>query len=670
MSNGALPPAQSVPEPYTLKIKNGSSVFTNDQIYIFAKGENVNYGTTAYPPEPIPNIPDALLHDGVPITNVDTPVPTAYELVEAVIAFDTDTGIGTVTSIPSKDTNASDFTYKLSDFAASGDVTLQIPALNSGRLYISIGQALRMKVTQGLKTITITSGDDAGSHIETPDTLTFIEPNGADKHDPDYPILFDKIEFSYNEYGSWIDTTSVDFYAIPLSLRDAHETKGLTQSRKTVLDALSHLPADWSKLTVHPEGEILRVLAPQKLCNEAPFDSFFNEYINAVWDYYSDAKGNKLTINCQELKGPGDAYNYTGSVNASDEFVFTIDDDTQVGGVFTKTCSINGKPTSGELLLCKGGPLDTTNKTLISVLVKTLSAAMNAGLLPLADNPTLYDKHFTAVQKESFYQENPILATQYPGVTNSYNLYAKILHSFDEGIYAFPFDDVLGQDSTIHLEPSEVTSTPVTLTIGDMQGTALPSHQDSTIYTAEITVGDGAHGSITNNAQVTTPLVKTPQPITVNELSSPFTFTYNNGNGDQQVTVDAALQTITQGMGSVEVSGSTIKLFLSGKAAPAAGTKTGVQNGVPLTVVFTVGGAGAHGYVDNTAKTPLVIGKTALVTVEGLVSPFTIHYDAGHGLNQYSIDAANNTSTLDGVVVTKGADSTTANVVLPGMPAT
>lgn len=50
-----------------------------------------------------------------------------------------------------------------------------------------------------------------------------------------------------------------------------------------------------------------------------------------------------------------------------------------------------------------------------------------------------------------------------------YNLYSKVLHSFNERIYAFAYDDAAGQDSTIHIVPAKPTDQPtIDLTINKL----------------------------------------------------------------------------------------------------------------------------------------------------------------------------------------------------------
>src|SRR5207245_173689 len=85
--------------------------------------------------------------------------------------------------------------------ASSGDTKLSLPYM-SGRIYVSLGQKLKFKV------VTDGNGNAALQY-----------PAGWVTSDPNYGILHDCAEFTHNASGMFCNTTMVDMFSVPMSLR-------------------------------------------------------------------------------------------------------------------------------------------------------------------------------------------------------------------------------------------------------------------------------------------------------------------------------------------------------------------------------------------------------------------------------------------------------------------
>lgn len=108
---------------------------------------------------------------------------------------------GTVAPVALSDNGADGFTDYAISLAGSGGTTLSLPYL-SGRIYVSLGAKLKFKVV----------ADGAGNPA-----LQY--PAGWVKSDPNHGVLHDCAEFTYNSSGMFCNTTMVDMFSVPLSIR-------------------------------------------------------------------------------------------------------------------------------------------------------------------------------------------------------------------------------------------------------------------------------------------------------------------------------------------------------------------------------------------------------------------------------------------------------------------
>lgn len=490
-------------ELYSITLVNNSNIITNDEIYIVGKGQDPtnNSGSGTY---------NGKTYD--------------FTMIESYIGFDS-SGVGTFTRVDaatSAGKTSADFCIKLSDLPNG---TIQVPMTVGGRIYICF------KYTLGLSEVV---GYDANNN---PVTLTIGEPDPFDQSDSNYAKIYDKIEYTYNQDGVWIDTTAVDFFCLPLTLAVAGETVGLTESRATILNRLAqgttalkgldNAGGDWGNLILNFKGTVLRVVAPNKAVGTNGFDpDYLNSYLNTIWQYYG-TEGTTLSVDCSEVYPSGSTQSqtlYTGSVQGS-AFNFKNGE--------SDTVSVPSIPTSNEVFGCGQGVMQTSGANVYSVIVRNLGAAMNVGVVPVAGGPTLNKAWFQS-QKSSFYSPNTLAPSGGPW----YNLYAGLLHSFGDKVYAFAFDDAVGEDSTLHT--TDPGNNPSTVTIGDMTGTTVPNLSDDTIYTVKFEVASGCSGSYTNpNDGNKVYQLTGGTNVSVPNVKAPIVFSYaQGGNGAQNFTVN------------------------------------------------------------------------------------------------------------------------------------
>jgi hypothetical protein len=268
---------------------------------------------------------------------------------------------------------------------------VSIPRLAGGRIFVSIDQPLKFLLNPG---------------------PALVEPSVHNDADPNININWAFMEFTFN--GSLYGNISyVDFVAIPISLvlrSKSGDEQAVPGMGKDGLDSIcSQLKAQsaadgnqgWSKLVVTRDGKNLRALAPGGL--PQAFSSYYDSYVNAVWDKYRG--GPELTVQS------GD-----NSLKASG----TIGQNNKL--------SIDGmdfdRPSTADIFSSNSGPFTTGQNTRRNTLIPQLAAAFNRS--------TLLASERTPADASTFYQDKTT------------NHYARIVHSVqkDGRGYAFPYDDV------------------------------------------------------------------------------------------------------------------------------------------------------------------------------------------------------------------------------------
>ena len=288
----------------------------------------------------------------------------------------------------------SNYFYKLSEAN-----WVSLPRIDSGRMFMSVGSPMFIKINR--------AGDGR---------LGFAGPDLGNPSDPNQDVNFEWIEFTVDGYGYHGNTTRVDQFGFPLRARllgkDGYDrTLGETQSRAAIFAAFeAELPAEFRPLVKRP----YRIIAPAKGNFNAgrPQGNYFDAYVNQVWSHYA----------ANELVFTAEAGTFRGRVIGND-FVFSKD-----GG--PGNLYIRGKPTTQAIL--EGSGNLASGSSLELVVQAQITAAFNRHLLIHVD-PSNWSN------AAAYYPQGPA------------NYYAKFWHdhSIDGLAYGFCYDDVRGKSSLL-----------------------------------------------------------------------------------------------------------------------------------------------------------------------------------------------------------------------------
>ena len=312
---------------------------------------------------------------------------------------------GTVAPIALSDNGADGYTDYAIPLASSGQTKLSLPYM-SGRIYVSLGQKLKFKaVTDG-------NGNAALQY-----------PAGWVKSDPNYGILHDCAEFTHNAAGMFCNTTMVDMFSVPMSIRltgDKDQTAGtLRDGGRAAAFAAVKQAEGFAQLVV----DDTRIIAPGHGLDAGLFSKdYFAPYIDQVWSIYT-GKDLKVTTN---------AGTFTGRVRGER---FTFDGPASVSFA---------KPSTRDVLFCDGN-LAAPNDGTTGPVAAVLGAGFNRSTLlsnpaqPTTDPATFYQAALT-------------------------NHYSKAIHAAtkDGKAYGFAFDDVA--DFASYIQDTKPTGFTLTLT--------------------------------------------------------------------------------------------------------------------------------------------------------------------------------------------------------------
>lgn len=302
------------------------------------------------------------------------------------------------------DNGAGGYTDYAIPLAADGDTTLALPNM-SGRIYVAIGDKLKVKV------VSDGNGNPALQY-----------PAGWVTSDPNYPVLHDWMEFTFNGSGMFCNTTMVDMFSVPMALHLSgaqSQTTGTLVSggRANIFSAMSG-QATFANLVVTPD----RIIAPGHGIDAGVFPAdYLDSYVSDTWTAY---QSKTLTVNANGTS-------YTGSVS---------------GGTFNFSGGVApfSKPSTQDVFYCAGA-LAAPNDGRTGPVAAVLGAGLNRTTLrDVTTQPS--------TDPAGFYQQ--------PAT----NHYARIMHAntADGKAYGFPFDDVAGFAS--YLQDTAPTSLTLELT--------------------------------------------------------------------------------------------------------------------------------------------------------------------------------------------------------------
>ncbi|AEM86238.1 glycoside hydrolase family 64 protein [Streptomyces violaceusniger] len=293
---------------------------------------------------------------------------------------------GTIAPVAMSDNGSDGFTDYAIPLAGGGDTKLNLPQM-SGRIYVALGSKLKLKVVE----------DGAGK-------AALQYPAGWVSGDPNFDIMHDCAEFTYNDSGMFCNTTMVDMFSVPLSI---HLTGAQDQTTGTLKDgARAKVFSDLAGVDAYKKlivGDNLRVIAPGHGMGAGLFaEDYFASYIDQVWDAYG-SKDLKVTTNAGTFTGrvSGGKFAFTGPASVSFD-----------------------KPSTKDVLFCDGA-LAAPNDGTTGPVAAILGAGFNRTTLHNTDAQPTTDP-----------------AAFYGGeVTNHY---AKAMHAatVDGKAYGFAFDDV------------------------------------------------------------------------------------------------------------------------------------------------------------------------------------------------------------------------------------
>jgi hypothetical protein len=377
----------------------------------------------------------------------------------------------------------------------------------------------------------------------------------------------------------------------------AGDTVGLQQTRADVLDRCSttfeSAGGDWPKLAATFQDTTLRVLAPNKAEFAAdPFSStYLDAYILAVWKSYQTVA---LTVDASEVDPKPDPVLFSGK---------TVLNETT--GAWTWTFSngsasvvLDGLPTSNQVLGCGQGIMEAQNNSPQAVVVRAIGAGMNVGVLAPVDQTAPLTKAQFQSLYDQFYKTDAPHASTYSAPTGGpwYNVYAGALHSFGDSVYAFAFDDAVGQDSTLYITSQDGG---VTCTIGDMTGTVIPTTTDDRSYDVWITVGADCTLTVGDDSYTSA-----QSPVALTGLSSVFTFSYKIGSAAAQdvtaylLTEQASLTGATVTKHDGDTDGTKLDIGLPG--APSTNKVNTQTSDHTYVITFAAGGNCSGVYAGTT----------------------------------------------------------------------
>ncbi|HVJ51622.1 MAG TPA: beta-1,3-glucanase family protein [Aliidongia sp.] len=295
-------------------------------------------------------------------------------------------------------------------FTLAQSKQLMLPPLSSGRVYISEGNPLYMKIMPG----------DNG--------VGYAGPNPLNVTDPNLNTHYDWLEFTYGDGGLFINTTQVDQFGLPLLLdvwgtnETFHMQTGINESIMTLdQEYVAETPTAFHL----PLPSNLRIFSP----GHSTFDKgetnagYFDQYVSSIWSNYAT---NTLTVPLF-----GGSREFVGNTTPT-QFVFSevnLHNGAFVGGTYTVA-----KPTTQDIVFCNNSLAN--GNTVQLALEAQICAAFNRSVM----------QNFTSwTQPSSYYLGTPS------------NSYARFWHNHSVAglAYGFSYDDVNNQSSLIQSQTPE-----------------------------------------------------------------------------------------------------------------------------------------------------------------------------------------------------------------------
>jgi hypothetical protein len=502
--------------------------------------------------------------------NVASPGPQQF------LTFDPNSALGSFVT-PSNTLLSANYSFPLSAvpqvLGLSNSYLFYIPLTASGRAYVTFNQPLFVAVSS-----TAPYG--------------VLDPYVTKYSDPNYYTIYDKWEFTFTASGNtapnlgWqgnINTSGVDFFGISSELSFLSYPSGnllqtfdptqvndgptsFTKARNTLLTTFAtglngaHNANAWSTLPLaflsNPYDAMssvttyLRVLnpgfsiqnPPTSYAGSVPFyqnpaqgfpadylqnaASYEENYIDKWFSYYNSMTP-LLTIFQDVLAAP---FTYSGhSTGASPTQTFTLNPTPASGPVETLTQAAGF---TTPFFTGTGLPFMPAN----AILSQYIGGTFEVGLFNYTLMPTISQTNLRA-NSTSYYSNPPFMTTAGPW----YDLYAYLLHSQAVipsysttqigAVYASPYDDLLGINSSIAVKnPTDTSTTPTPfVNIALNAGNTLPNIADAgsiqvtfhlNVPSSLISYRSGTSGNYIS--------ITSGTPVTIN--SFPLQVNYVSGN--------------------------------------------------------------------------------------------------------------------------------------------
>ena len=445
--------------------------------------------------------------------------------------------------------------------------TFTLPYIAGCRVYISRGQQLYFYFFGA-------NGATSG----------YSGPDPQNPTDPNKDIIFESIELTNNDGGFFGNTTRVDAFAYPMGLElygsNYYKKTGELKTAAEIVSAYqANVPSQFQSLLNTSTGVIT---CPGKSPAFQPGGaqaSYFNSYIDAIWNKYKTTDLIFYAGNAGVFKGRVDANNRLVVVGQS--------------GAFTgRTGIIPSKPTQLDMLEARGALATGVSDVTVDLVVQAqVAAAINRHIVnTTAANPG----------QQNWYDA----ASYYPAAPMNY--YARFWHlpgiSVDNLSYGFAYDDVNDQSSTLQ----NPNPTRVVATWGGFAGSA-PTTGVATFYKdcnysgASVSLAAGnytlsqlqAKGIL--NDDISSLRVSSGYQVVLYENDN-FTGASLTVNADNSCLVGNALGTgnwndKTTSLKVQAAGSSTFSVLLQAEAA-------NVNNGMVVETCSDTGGGQNMGYID------------------------------------------------------------------------
>ncbi len=507
-----------------------------------------------------------------------------------------------ITLSPSKvqfyDTTTTSVTALVLPPSSSGYMISLPDVIQSGRIWLSIGQPIVLQVT--------------GSAAHPPSAELLQNEN--------FYKIYDKIEISrvHGDNTIYMNPTAVDFFSIPLSISlidtsGPTKTSGIPVSRIEALKIIENVLSNniactsltpsitpystcrahndhcsplaplpmWESLILYynmnniglsdKTGSFLRVIPPKLAYSANPQDAlpvkdpFVKNYLSQnpydfleqLWHYYSIV-GNVITVDTAEIIGAKDStgtvsYTVLPSGGPADPTYYTF-----TGRVVAGELLFVNKDSSYKVTLSVTEPIENYDSTMIfggiwskailpancpdGIIIRQVTSAINVGVLPLvpAGESKITKSEFQSatnphgpITKAMYYFNNKYFDSTAGELW--YDLYAAAIHSIPGAqIYAFDYDDALGQDGTLTGPVASLNYAQII--IQNMSGTIVPDPKNDHVVYFSITLNsqdditclytDSSHSSKT--ATITTGLTPPQTTVTLTNAIMPLHITYTN----------------------------------------------------------------------------------------------------------------------------------------------